>query len=482
MWRENQTGSDYALAQPHPLTRLAALELPRPHWVEDVENEFDDWLTANVADAGERASVLDPALLSGSSDELSFGRRERALCELLGLLLVPSSRWATPNGYGPLVNRIEEISKMLAPEASVMAHLKAKAAAYVSEECVRLRDDPARLVSLLGRMPLKVHAGDTVVLPFGGTIVLSRFLECAAADGLSLWRLRSLVTEGMQQFDKYVVARRQSLVAGLLAGLRRILRPADERSPDLGEYLAAFPVALPGSEAIPAILTELRGARRVVEGLSAAATTGAWFDALAALRGWTPETLGILVHLEDRSADACDARMRAILAASAEIAEAFPSSAVSACLHVLRVARRRLEEARHLDDADRQARIRERIRVLPRGAQMLALDEHLSDLPLGIPGEDRIWGYLGEGTKGQWRFKVEAAVSKDHAMALGLAEFLFASTTKEAFEDVEPLISDLLSDEEGVAFLDALEFSPDRRTVLRAGEVRRSLLRREPAG
>lgn len=200
----------------HPIKRLARLALPEPLHEADVQGDYDRWVRENVPNEVDRNSLLD---LYGTPTPTA---REHALFELLSILETRRGAWPRGGRCDQVIQRVEEIKRQLAPSDPVMSHVRAKAAAYVTEGYRRVRSEPVHLLSFLEGAPLRVSSDGTVALAFEVTAPFSDFVLDFRNDAFALHRLRSMLEGDPSAFDAAVLAQAGILALALESGIGRL--------------------------------------------------------------------------------------------------------------------------------------------------------------------------------------------------------------------------------------------------------------------
>ncbi|KOX47907.1 hypothetical protein ADL19_21710 [Streptomyces purpurogeneiscleroticus] len=161
--------------------------------------------------------------------------------------------------------------------------------------------------------------------------------------------------------------------------------------------------------------------------------------------------------------------MAAVLSGARALGDVEPSSAVFAALSLLHLVRRHRAIRAKLVDAEREEAFVSTVKELPSGEMIVRLHERLADLPLDVGRAPAVWHFLGSGEKGLWQWRMRTTVGDDLALRRGLAEFLIAWMSPDAYRDVERLVTELLPPAQELDFLRVLARSCDPLTSLRAG-------------
>lgn len=465
----------------HPAIKLVGLDLPRPECETDVVPAFDRWVEDGIPDAMDRLFLLDvddPFLKQGSR---RINRRERAIVELISCLRFPPARWASSSTFMCLREQLDRISDQLLPCAAISSVLEKKVASYVLDECHRRTRDPEGLVSFLGGTHLRIDSNGDVPLMLGGTIPLAALIGAVSKDGILLWRLRAMFLSDTTLFDQALTTIRDTVEESLRTGLQHLLREDRTNLLDPTLYIASIRPILGDTIVIETILEGLGTRAALRQGVAHQFECRIWLDLLGELRGWRPEHVRALVHLSAYWSSHPYVCGEILLSVAGDITWCSPRSTAFSTMFLMRHARSLVEAGLTREHADAHERWRRTICLLPCGDAIVKVSAFLDDLPISDADLNCTWECLGDGTKGQWRWEVMSAVGQDSELTQALAEFLFAFTTADSYDDVEPMLAKMMADEGGVAFLEELSSVPDRLTLLRARALRWSLLTRDPA-
>lgn len=345
-------------------------------------------------------------------------------------------------------------------------------------DCVRLRAlalteelvrkallAPESLLKLLGDAALTIE-GDTLFVPPGAGVALSKIIEALSGDGSALYKMRSQVSIGVESFDREIEAKWPILKQGFTSFIRHLFD--DGKGVDLAEINRFFPAARNEPDLLEAVVFELKRRNGLSDGFSRGPEPREWLDFIAPSAAWNGTMLRTLLNLEQTLDQQPDALLYAAECVIQALWILHPADAFYCALTALRHARSLRERRNTLIDVQREEALSEKLATLPGGDEVIWLHRHCEDLPLCRRAETSTWSYLPTGSKGLWRYIAEDHVDALPELRRGFTEFLLTWTSRELYEDIEQLVLDLVKGDGDRAYLDYVASGPNRASSLRA--------------
>ena len=139
---------------------------------------------------------------------------------LVLLHLRPDAPFAQTYPLDGLPGALKLVEQTFADDPEVIAYIKRKSDVVLGAALRVALDDSDKLLQLIVPHGCTVDGSDLVVRP-GARIKLDKVLLAFAADGQSLWALRSTVNDGIGEFDEAVRRAWERLRKGISSGVCR---------------------------------------------------------------------------------------------------------------------------------------------------------------------------------------------------------------------------------------------------------------------